>query len=289
MRVAKATASTISWKPRGIESSARPHVPRAATWSNRRCLGAMPWRWRANLGHVGREDRATRPARDRPLADSVARARIASVIRARGTRSALRAGMLTANVRTLCSLVFLSMAAACGGSGATVGSLDAGNPPDCPATSPSSGAPCNLAAGARCDYGCSDGGPSIATCTGSVWSVAVLEIACIAPSDAGSDAAPPPANAPFACGKETCGVTQYCEQPCCGGVAPPCEAMPDSGACEQGWHSASCTAPGAFVSGNNCQEDPCVPPPPTCIDDPSSEVWCTPSPASSRYLSCVCG
>ena len=207
--------------------------------------------------------------------------------------------MLTAPARTLSSLRLLSFlflssyffsSTACGGSSTDLGTFDAGNPPLCPATSPTSGAACGVGAGTRCDYGCSEGGPSIATCTGAAWSVAVLEISCTAPGDdAGSDAAPPPANAPFACGTETCGVTQYCEQPCCGGIAPPCEAMPDAGVCPVGWHSAFCTAPGNGASGKNCQEDPCTPPPPTCVETADPDSWCTPPTAGSRYLECVCG
>ncbi|MGO8995268.1 MAG: hypothetical protein ACLQVI_18280 [Polyangiaceae bacterium] len=197
--------------------------------------------------------------------------------------------MLTATARTLCSLLLLSIATACGGaSTGDLGSPDGGNPPECPTTGPSNGDSCSFAAGTRCDYGCSNGGPSIATCTGSTWSVAVLEIPCTAPDDAGSDANPPPANGPFACGSEICSATQYCEQPCCGGIAPPCEAMPDAGGCPQGWHSAYCTPPGIYESGNNCQADPCTPPPPTCVDSLESEDGCNPSPAGSRYLECVC-
>ena len=91
------------------------------------------------------------------------------------------------------------------------------------------------------------------------------------PSDAAADA-PPPADGPFACGKETCGVTQYCIQPCCGGAPPQCIDKPEGGTCPSGFHEG-CSFGGC--SGVECCEaDPCTPPPPYCSDkvEPGCEL-----------------
>jgi hypothetical protein len=38
------------------------------------------------------------------------------------------------------------------------------------------------------------------------------------------------------CGSQTCGATQYCVNPCCGGNAPACMVKPDGGTCPAGAH-----------------------------------------------------
>src|SRR6185369_18007343 len=94
------------------------------------------------------------------------------------------------------------------------------------------------------------------------------------PADAGgkdADASPPPpADGPFACGSQTCSPVQYCLHPCCGGPQPACEPMPDSGVCPAGFHTEMCAPFGGGTFGNNCRQDPCVPAPPSCVDDPKA-------------------
>ena len=70
------------------------------------------------------------------------------------------------------------------------------------------------------------------------------------------------------CGGTTCGPTQYCVIPCCGGTAQPCFQAPDGGTCPPGsslgcfmGSSFTCTSPAAC-----CQPAPCVPPSPYCSD-----------------------
>lgn len=82
-------------------------------------------------------------------------------------------------------------------------------------------------------------------------------------SDASSDA-DPPADGPFNCGTTTCGATQYCVNPCCGGAKPQCYANPDGGACPVGFHAGACMG-----GEQGCEQDPCKPPPAYCIDDPN--------------------
>jgi hypothetical protein len=203
--------------------------------------------------------------------------------------------MRIASVVTLAATTLaLALAIATGGcssSGSTVSGDGGVNPLDCPASSPANGSACALAAGTECHYGCDSGGPSTATCTGSKWSVAALEIACVADGGAGdaSGDALPPADGPFACGSQTCGATQYCLHPCCGGVAPACEPMPDSGTCPPGTHSEQCQPWGGGTFGANCRQDPCTPPPPSCIDDPSQSHGCQSINPSSHDLFCLCG
>jgi hypothetical protein len=68
------------------------------------------------------------------------------------------------------------------------------------------------------------------------------------------------------CGNTTCGSTQYCVIPCCGGAAQPCFPAPDGGMCPSGSHlgcygaqSYVCTSPAAC-----CQPAPCDAPLPYC-------------------------
>ncbi|HMR09653.1 MAG TPA: hypothetical protein PKA88_27940 [Polyangiaceae bacterium] len=99
-------------------------------------------------------------------------------------------------------------------------------------------------------------------------------------SDAAPDA-PPPADGPFACGSETCGATQYCIQPCCGGAPPQCIDKPEGGTCPSGFHDG-CSFGGC--SGNDCCEaDPCTPPPAYCADQP--EPGCS---LQDRFCSMQC-
>jgi hypothetical protein len=63
---------------------------------------------------------------------------------------------------------------------------------------------------------------------------------------------------PIRCGSATCAGDNVCVNPCCGGTAPPCLAIPDGGVCPVG--SSQCTTPGG---GPGCVT-PCTPPPPFC-------------------------
>jgi hypothetical protein len=68
----------------------------------------------------------------------------------------------------------------------------------CPATVPAGGSPCTPSCGGAqlsCNYGCDQGGPAVASCSGGAWQVARSNIAC--PVDAGIDSpeASPPADA----------------------------------------------------------------------------------------------
>jgi hypothetical protein len=89
--------------------------------------------------------------------------------------------------------------------------------------------------------------------------------------DASGDA-PPPADAPFACGSETCAPTEYCIHPCCGGAPLPCFSKPEAGTCPEGSREG-CSFPGSgtctdFV--NCCQPNPCTPPAPYCSGETES-------------------
>jgi len=46
----------------------------------------------------------------------------------------------------------------------------------------------------------------------------------------------PPADAPFACGSETCAPDEWCQYPCCG-ILPPCMPGPEGGTCAVGYKS----------------------------------------------------
>ena len=82
---------------------------------------------------------------------------------------------------------------------------------------------------------------------------------------------------PLACGSMTCGASQYCVIPCCGGTAPACFPASSDGTCPTGSHSGcnsnlgQCTSPASC-----CQYDPCSAPPPYCSD--STPTLCFPSP-----------
>lgn len=89
----------------------------------------------------------------------------------------------------------------------------------CPAAVPAEGTACSAACGGAqpsCSYGCDQGGPAEATCSGGVWQVARSNIAC--PVDAGidsPDASPGDAAAdgPTSCTAPcagTCGAGTYC-------------------------------------------------------------------------------
>ncbi|HEY2406774.1 MAG TPA: hypothetical protein VGI10_12265 [Polyangiaceae bacterium] len=91
---------------------------------------------------------------------------------------------------------------------------------------------------------------------------------------------------PLTCGTTTCGPTQYCVVPCCGGAQPLCMSNPDGGACPAGTH-AGCNQPNACLGGMSCcQADPCTPPPPYCVDTkPAAGCF----PPQSRTCQLVCG
>jgi hypothetical protein len=162
------------------------------------------------------------------------------------------------------------------------GGSDASNPPGCPAGVPPSGQPCSLSKGTTCTYGAC--GATFAACDGT-WAIGTTNVVCN-PPDARSDA-PPPADGPFACGRQTCSATAYCVYPCCGGVAPPCEEKPEGGTCPAGTHDEFCAPIQTGVPGQNCRADPCTPPPPYCTDDASALPYgCT--VGGTHDVSCVC-
>ncbi|HET7542414.1 MAG TPA: hypothetical protein VFK05_21240 [Polyangiaceae bacterium] len=83
--------------------------------------------------------------------------------------------------------------------------------------------------------------------------------------------------APLACGSTTCGASQYCVIPCCGGTAPSCFPASSDGKCPAGSHSGCTTNPTACTSPSSCcQQDDCSPPPPYCSD--AKPTMCFPSP-----------
>ena len=144
----------------------------------------------------------------------------------------------------------------------------------CPAKMPQSGAACSASTEKKaCSYGCDNGGPGSATCSGGKWNVQPSDQAC----------PPPPADGPFACGNAACAANQYCVQPCCGGPAPQCTPVPDSGVCPGGTSLGSC--PGTGTTG--CVEGPCTPAPPYCIDTPTAPAGCTLEGSSRRFV-CAC-
>ena len=71
---------------------------------------------------------------------------------------------------------------------------------------------------------------------------------------------------PLSCGSQTCGATQYCVNPCCGGNAPACMAKPDGGTCPAGTHQGCSNGVQCMNPSDCCQFDPCTPPPPYCSD-----------------------
>jgi hypothetical protein len=90
--------------------------------------------------------------------------------------------------------------------------------------------------------------------------------------DAGSGDGP----GSFACGSITCGPTQICVNPCCGG-ARLCEPLPDGGVCLGG----ACTLPGGAAG---CYST-CTPPPAYCVDVPAS---CGATPTCGCLTSGTC-
>lgn len=106
-------------------------------------------------------------------------------------------------------------------------------------------------------------------------------------SDAGDGRSTPPADAPFACGTETCGVDKYCVNPCCGGPPPQCLDSLADGGCPTGTQPSACIPSGGPNDGGpGCQTTECTPPPPYCADKPPQ--GCQPDKAGSRMLSCLC-
>ena len=202
--------------------------------------------------------------------------------------------LLTACVGVVIAAVVAATASGCGGtSGSGVGSGDdggggggagddgggSGNAAGCPANVPAQGSSC-FDAGLACHYDCAHGGGNVsdATCTAGKWNVITSEIAC-EPGDSGDGGA-------IACGSTTCSSTQLCVSPCCGGAQPAC-VEPNGGTCPPGTHAAV-TCP-KFPSGEGCAADPCTPPPPYCIDDPSKLPYgCTQSKDAPRNVSCLC-
>jgi len=82
---------------------------------------------------------------------------------------------------------------------------------------------------------------------------------------------------PLACGSMTCGASQYCVIPCCGGTAPACFPASSDGTCPTGSHSGCNSNPGQCTSpASCCQYDPCTAPPPYCSD--ATPTFCFSSP-----------
>lgn len=136
-----------------------------------------------------------------------------------------------------------------GSDGATGGSSDTGGSG---ATGGSSGATGGTANGGSATGGSSSGGSSGA---------------------GGSD--------PSACGDDTCAANQLCIRPCCGGTAPQCTPLPDSGVCPPETDPVP-FCPGS--SGAGCEDRPCTPRAPFCMDVPAE---CG-SPPSCSCLGNVC-
>jgi hypothetical protein len=110
------------------------------------------------------------------------------------------------------------------------------------------------------------------------------------PTDAGADAAK------FTCGKMSCGDTDLCVHPCCGGAPPLCEPPPGAGCAAAGW--TPCTQSDGTAG---CMPPPCTPPDPYCLKVPdvcAAKPDCTCASAAGadccgfikdRDISCVCG
>lgn len=92
---------------------------------------------------------------------------------------------------------------------------------------------------------------------------------------------------PLPCGGTTCGASQYCVIPCCGGAPPACVPMSSDGNCPAGTHSGcsfnfgQCTSP-----GDCCQYDPCIPPAPYCAD--KNPGGCFPDAGQPRVCRMAC-
>ena len=132
------------------------------------------------------------------------------------------------------------------------------------------------ACGSETTVGSSDGGPANGDASNDV--LLIID----ASADGADGDADPPADGPFACGSTTCGATQYCVSPCCGGAAPPCIENPDGGACPAGYHAGKCN----FGQDDGCIQDACKAQPPYCVDDPSkAPVGCM---KQGHGFLCVC-
>jgi len=97
---------------------------------------------------------------------------------------------------------------------------------------------------------------------------------------------------PLACGSMTCGASQYCVIPCCGGTAPACFPASSDGTCPTGSHSGcnsnlgQCTSPVSC-----CQYDPCSAPPPYCSDSEPTLCFSSqglPGPPQNRTCRMMC-
>lgn len=132
---------------------------------------------------------------------------------------------------------------------------------------------CALAAPFAGAYGCggsesSSGASAGAAGSGGSSAGAAGSSAGAAGSSAGTAGSSAGAGGAQSCGTTTCGPTQYCVIPCCGGAPQACVQALDGGACPSG------TVPGCFSApsytcvnaANCCQPAPCTPPPPYCSD-----------------------
>jgi len=166
-------------------------------------------------------------------------------------------------------LVGLLLAAACGST--ATAAKDAGKD-----TGPHETGPRDAAADGGCPQpaplwpcpaGCSNQ-YVLPKCEGTTWVNTVDCGACLAHlPDAAREAAPPPADGPFACGAATCAATQFCLHPC-SGVA--LSAMCVAGmTCPAGSSPTSETCDGGLVCGENGPTPSCVDSPP-CVAAPDS-------------------
>jgi hypothetical protein len=93
------------------------------------------------------------------------------------------------------------------------------------------------------------------------------------------------AQGPFPCGQSMCTPAQYCLHPCCQDPNPlPCTPLPDGGACPPGTHQdASC-----FPRIDGCRNNPCTPPPESCVDKIVDHSTCPSASQIERDIVCSC-
>jgi hypothetical protein len=87
---------------------------------------------------------------------------------------------------------------------------------------------------------------------------------------------------PFACGTSTCGASEVCMHPCCGGAPPACEPLEDGGTCPDGYVLSNQCYNFGTGGTTGCEPPPCKPPPPYCA--PAKD--CTMTQDHDCYLLC---
>jgi hypothetical protein len=85
----------------------------------------------------------------------------------------------------------------------------------------------------------------------------------------------PPADAPFACGSETCAADEWCQYPCCG-TLPPCMPAADSSTCPIGYNACF-----TIQSVRGCQYGCNIP---SCSKQ-APQPYCT---IMGRQVHCMC-